>query len=195
MTYPDQVDALHERVAPGRLVSSPTGHVLASTARLRGPAQGPAPGPAPRSLTMLGLGVADAGPECAFGAGATADRFAAGLLDLHRDLLRQTLRQVMDHLGGRTSGGSTLLSRQLVQGELADIAMRLAGDDAMPASGRAGSPAARWRTHQLYLSLGRRLLRLLGASGFLMDGPAAPLHLAEVTGNVYLHPATEDPDD
>jgi hypothetical protein len=144
---------------------------------------------------MLGLGVAHAGPESASGAGAAADRFAVGLLALHRDLLRQTLRQVMSHLAARTSGGSTLLAKQLIQGELADIAMRLAEDEAMPAVSRAVSRLARWEAHRQFIILGRRLLRLLGASGFLMDGPAASLHLAEVTGSVYLHPAAEDPGD
>jgi hypothetical protein len=182
MSYPGELDALHERVAPGRLVSSPTGHVLASAARL--------PGLPPDPLVLLGLGVASAGPESV--SGAAADRFAAGLLDLHRELLRQTLLQVIDHLAARTSGGSSLLAKQLIQGELADIAMRIAEDEAMPAGRRAASRVARWQAHRQFVILGRRLLRLLGASGFLADGPAASLHLAEVAGSVYLHPADLD---
>ncbi|HEX6527337.1 MAG TPA: hypothetical protein VF070_46100 [Streptosporangiaceae bacterium] len=176
-SYPDALDALHERVAPGRLVSSLAGHVLASPARL------------PGSRMMLGLGIASAGGEPD---SAATDRFVVGLLDLHRDLLRQTLRQVITHLEARTSGGTTLLDKQLIQGELADIAMSLSEDEAMPADRRATSPQARWEAHQRFVVLGRRLLRLLGASGFLADGPGASLHLAEVTGSVYLHPAAED---
>ena len=186
ISYPPALDALHERLVPGKLVSSPAGHVVASVTRL--------PGLPVSSLTTFGLGVGDAGPESAPGTGAVADRFAVGLLDLHRDLLRQALRTVMNHLAVRTSGGSALLAKQLIQGELADIAMRLSEDEAMPAESRAVSRPARWEAHRQFVILGRRLLRLLGASGFLMGDPAASLHLAEVTGSVYLHPGTETPD-
>jgi hypothetical protein len=186
-TYPRALDALHERTASGRLVSSPTGHLLASTEAL--PDAGPGP------LARIGLAVANAGPESAYGSGATADRFARGLLDLHHELLRETLRHVIEHLAGRTSDGASLLSMQLVQGQLADIALRLSADDAMPPQRRDADCPARWRTHQRQVAIGRSLLRLLGASGFLADGPAGDLHLAEVTGNVYLHPETEDADD
>lgn len=183
MDYPAALDALHERVAPGGLVASPAGHLLASVARL--------PGEPPCPVSQFGLAMATAAPQPA---AAVADRFALGLLDLHRDLLRQTLRLAMSHLGARTSGDSALLSKQLVQGELADIAMRLSEDEAMPARRRSTSRPARWEAHQQFVSLGRRLLRLLGAAGFLADGPAVPLHLAEVAGSVYLHPETEEPD-
>jgi alkylation response protein AidB-like acyl-CoA dehydrogenase len=70
--------------------------------------------------------------------------------------------------------------------------MRIAEDEAMPAGRRAASRVARWQAHRQFVILGRRLLRLLGASGFLADGPAASLHLAEVAGSVYLHPADLD---
>jgi hypothetical protein len=185
--YPMSLDALHRLAAAGRLVSSPTGHILASPAVL--------PDAPPGPLTRFGLAVAEAGPESAFGSGGAADRFAVGLLDLHRDLLVQVLHHAMLHLGARTSGGTTLLSKQLVQGELADIAMRISEDDAMPDERRHLDPHARWRTHQRLIHCGRRLMRLLGASGFMADGPGGALHLAEVTGNVYLHPETEDTDD
>jgi hypothetical protein len=185
--YPRTLDALHERTAPGRLVSSPTGHLLASPDAL--------PDALPGPLARIGLAVADAGHESAYGEGATADRFACGMLDLHRDLLQQALHHAIDHLGDRSSGGSSLLSMQLIQGQLADIALRLSEDDAMPPERRDADRQARWRTHQRMVGIGRSLLRLLGASGFLADGPAGDLYLAEVTGNVYLHPETEDAND
>jgi hypothetical protein len=171
-SYLEALDALHERIAPGRLVSSPTGHVVASAARL------------PGSLSILGLAAVAAKPE----SGPVADLFAVELLDLHRDLLRRTLREVMSHLAARTSDGSALLAKQLIQGELADIAMRLGEAEAMPADDRW----TRWQTHRQLVIQGRRLLRLLGARGFLADGPAAALHLAEVTGGAYLHPMDAD---
>jgi hypothetical protein len=186
-SYPRALDALHERTAPGRLVSSPTGHLLASVDAL--------PGTPPGPFARIGLAVSDAGHDSAYGTGATADRFARGLLDLHRDLLQQALRHAIAHLADRTSGGTTLLSMQLVQGQLADIALRLSEDDAMPPERRDADRRARLRTHQRLVAIGRSLLHLLGASGFLADGPAGDLYLAEVTGNVYLHPETEDSDD
>lgn len=189
LPYPLALDALHERTAPGRLVASPTGHLLASPGALPHAPAGP--------LARFGLAVADADPTSAFGAGATADRFADGLLALHREVLRDTLHQAMRHLEARTSAGTTLLNRQLVQGELADAAMRLAEEDTIArlhAERADADRPARWRAHLRLVEIGRGLLRLFGASGFLADGPAGPVHLAEIAGNVYLHEGTEDPD-
>jgi hypothetical protein len=168
-------------------VSSPTGHVLASTTRL--------PDAPPGPFTRLGLAVTDADTESAFGEGPTADRFAAGLLDLHAQVLRDTLRHALAHLSSRTSAGTPLLSRQLVQGDIADVAMGLSEHEAMPLDHRDAGRHARWRAHLRLVAGGRRALRLLGASGFLATGPGGGLHLAEAVGNVYLHPAVEDGDD
>ncbi|BCJ61922.1 hypothetical protein [Micromonospora endophytica] len=185
--YPLVLDALHSRAAPGRLVASPTGHVLASTVTL--------PDAPPGPLTRFGLAVAEATPESAFGEGPAADRFAAALLTAHRELLDATIAHALRHLEGRTSGDTTLLAKQLVAGQLADVALRLAEDAAVPEAHRHADRDARWRCHLRLVDIGRDLLRLLGASGFLADGPAGDLHLAEVLGNVYLHPDTEYADD
>jgi hypothetical protein len=184
--YASQLDAVHQRAAADRLVSSPTGHVLASTRRL--------PDAPPGALTRLGLAVADAGPESAFGTGPAADRFAGGLLGLHRALLWRTEQHALRHLEPRTSGGRSLLSRQLVRGQLADAAMRLSEAEAMSSALPGMDGTARWGAYHLLASIGRSLVRLLGASGFLADGPGGDLHLAEVVGNVYLHPEAEDAD-
>ncbi|MDG4773648.1 hypothetical protein [Solwaraspora sp. WMMD792] len=185
--YPLVLDALHRRAAAGRLVASPTGHVLASTVAL--------PDAPPGPLTRFGLAVAEATPESAFGEGPAADRFASALLPAHRELLDTTLGHALRHLEGRTSGDTTLLAKQLVVGQLADIALRLAEDAFVPEVRRHADRYARWRCHLRLVDIGRDLLRLLGASGFLADGPAGDLHLAEVVGNVYLHPDTENADD
>jgi hypothetical protein len=185
--YPAMLDALHARAVRSRLVSSPTGHVLASPGRL--------PDAPPGPLHRLGLAVAEAGPEAAFGEGRAADRFAAGLLETHRELLRLVLARAIGHLDGRTSAGSTLLSMQMVEGQLADIAMAINADEAVPPQLRDADRASRWRSHLRLVAAGRQLVRLFGASGFLADGPGADLYLAEVTGNVYLHPELEDDDD
>ena len=186
LTYPRALDAAHRSATGGDgLVPSPTSHVIASTVAIPDAPDGP--------LTRFGIAVRDAGPEPPTDP-ATANRFAAELLNLHAGLLHRALKHAIDHLGGRTSDGTTLLSRQLVQGQLADIAMRLREDRGMPPERRSADRVARWRTHKRLVATGRDLLRLLGASGFLADGPAGELHLAEITGNVYLHPATEHTD-
>lgn len=184
--YPEALDALHRQVSPAALVRSPAGYVLASPAALPAAAEGP--------LTRLGLAVARTEPEpsaeLSAGPLTTAARhFARGLLALHQELLETVLGQVMRHLEGRTSGGTTLASRDLIRGQLAEIALRLSETAEVIARPREDSPQAGWRLHLRQVAAGRSLLLLLGASGFLASGPGRDLHLAEVTGNVYLHPA------
>jgi hypothetical protein len=187
LAYPAMLDALHTRAVRDRLVASPTGQVLASRERL--------PDAPESSLDRLGMAVADAGPDSAFGEGRAADRFAIGLLEIHRELLRQVLSQAISHLAGRTSAGSSLLSMQLLEGQLADVALAINTDDAVPSGVRDADRRSRWRSHLRLVAAGRQLVKFFGASGYLADGPGADLYLAEVTGNVYLHPDLEDDDD
>lgn len=176
----DGVDESHRRSAAGGVVASPGGHVVASTAVL--------PEAPPGPLTRFGLAVTTGVPA----EPDVAEPFARALLELHRELLSRILDDAVEHLGGRTSDGASLLARQLVQAQLADAAIRLAEIAAMPPERRDAGPADRGRTHQRLVAIGRDLLRLLGASGFLADGPAGALHVAEVLGDVYLNPGTED---
>ncbi|MFC6020144.1 acyl-CoA dehydrogenase family protein [Plantactinospora solaniradicis] len=182
--YPGMLDALHRRVCSGELVPAPTGYVAASVTAL--------PTAEPTPFARFGLAVAP-WPGPAVPADVAA-RFASGLLDLNRAVLRRALDQAVRHLGERSSEGTSLLAKQLVQAQLADIAMGLREDEVMPPERRSGDPAARWRTHQRLVRLGRAVLYLFGASGFLVGGPAGEIYLAEVTGNIYLHPGTEDSD-
>lgn len=173
MTYPALLDALHDRTAGDHLVASPTGVVLASGDTIEGE----------HPLTRFGLGVTRSTPDSA----EVLDRFADGLLELHRTLLRQGIDHAVQHLNTRTSGDTTLLDRQLVQAALADVAIEIRESEAV----RPADQAARWRAHQALVAAGRLLLSLLGAGSFLVSGPGGDLHLAEVTGNVYLHPGEE----
>jgi hypothetical protein len=170
--YAAQLDLLHRRIGGDTPVASASGVVLGSTG-------GAVPGSPDHPLARFGMGVGraePAGPEL-------RERFAAGLLDLHRDLLRQGLAHAMRHLAERSSAGTPLLDRQLIQAALADVALEIQENAALPVTDQA----ARWRAHQALVAAGRLLLSLLGASGFLVSGPGGDLHLAEVTGNVYLH--------
>jgi hypothetical protein len=129
------------------------------------------------------------------------DAFGIGLLELHASALLACLDHTMSHLQARTSGGPSLLSRQQLQVQLADVAVDIAEsraavsalvaaplphDPGMPAG--TFDPRARWRVSQRLTEAGRRLLRMLGASGFLSDGPGGELYLAELVGLTYLHP-------
>jgi hypothetical protein len=185
--FPARLDDVHRQAAHGRLVASPTGHVVASTAAL--------PDAPPGPLHRLGLAVVDAGPDSVFGAGRGADRFAVGLIEAHRALLRDGVAEAIRHLGGRSSAGSTLLAKQMVEGQLADVAMALREDEAVPVSQWSADRQSRWRAHRRLVAAGRQLMRLFGASGYLAGSVAVDLYLAEVTGNVYLHPQTEEHDD
>lgn len=190
--YPALLDALHEAVAPGRLVAAATGHVLASSLALPLAAEGP--------LTRFGVAwtrVDPSGVEAdarITGAEADRERFALGLIDLRGALLRRVLRHCMDWLDGRTADGSTLLARQLNQGACADIAVEIAECAAMRADADGAGPELLALIGRRQTATGRRLLDLLGAFGFLSDGVAGELYLAELTANVYLHPGTENED-
>ncbi|ANZ40455.1 hypothetical protein BBK82_35015 [Lentzea guizhouensis] len=169
-SYAADLDRLHGDA----LVTARSGVALASSRRISSPEH---------PLHRFGLGVGRGTPSD----GEELDRFAGGLLGLHRDLLRQGIDHAMTHLGGRTSQGSSLLDRQLVQTALADVAVEVRENAVLP----TGDAHARWRAHQGLVDAGRLLLSLLGASSFLVSGPGGDLHLAEVTGNVYLHPDRE----
>jgi hypothetical protein len=164
MSYPTQLDALHARVAGTGLVASPSGHVLFS-------------GGAPLGL-VFERRPAD---RCA--------EFADGLLDLHRDLLAAAVAHALRHLDARHSEGAPLLSRPQIQADLAEIAtdVRLAATPAGVVDDRI-----RWSRYRQLCAAGRRLLRLLGASSMVATGPAADIYLAELAGNVYLHPGDDD---
>jgi hypothetical protein len=176
MNVPALLDELHERCLPGGLVGSRSGHVLASPARLAAPPER--------------LGVADrtAVPT----AGAAAEAFADGLLALHAAVLADALGHAVAHLRERVSEGASLLNRPQLQADLADAALAV---HEYRVGYLAGSGAhVRWACHRRLTGAGRTVLRLLGAGAMLTDGPAPDLHLAEVAGNVYLHPGLESDD-
>jgi hypothetical protein len=180
--YPVLLDALHEAVTPGRLVASAGGYIVASSSAL--------PTAPDRGLARFGVAWATAKPESA----QDREQFGLGLLSLHCDVLRRTLAHALAHLQARTAEGKSLLTRQQIQATLADAAMEIRECESACAGLRDVTPRAHWSVSQRLVEAGRLLLDLLGASGFLSDGLAADLCLAEVTSNVYLHPGTENDD-
>jgi hypothetical protein len=166
------LDAAHDRVVPGGLVANPAGIAIASARRL--------PDAPP---TRFGLAVvrdlAPAEPD-------TLAAFGAELLAAHRTLLRGTIDYAIARLDGRTSAGTTLLNRQLVQGSLAEVALAVRDEETRAELEGVANAAARRYRFQALRTANRELLRLLGARGFLTDSPGADLHLTEVAGSVYL---------
>jgi hypothetical protein len=187
-SFPVLLDALHAEVAPGRFVSAPSGHVLASSATL-----GMA---GPESLLRFGLACVTAtavrDEVQSVCDEATAGRFAEGLHGLQLLVLSQALRYTVARLGQRVSEGTSLLARPQIQADLADVAMVI--QEAAIGSAEIGF-TTRWARHVLLVDAGRLLLRLLGGHSMLVDSPATDLYLTEVAGNVYLQPQTGDYDD
>lgn len=167
------LDACHGAVGAG-LVGSAHGLAVASSRRLSG-----RPVPGCPTLTWASA------PRSADGALA---EFGSRLVSLHWEVVRTQLDRVVERLGQRTSDGTALLHRQLVQGAIADVAIALsdtAGLLDLPGSGQRG-----WQAHLELVAAGRKLLTLFGGESFLADGPGSALYLAELLGNVYLHPGT-----
>lgn len=197
------LDGCHEQAVPGGIFLGHRGIALGSRQRVRSTSRfddgrrvyrltevtvrefPPQPGEAPG---VARIAVTPRQPGCGAPTVLSDARcFPLGLLHAHLRTLLRLLDHTVAHLGGRTSAGSSLLSKQLVQGIVADTAIEL-GETATVLDGTQPESVHAWAVHQRLVSTGRRLLRLLGASGFLSDGPGAELYLAELAGNVYLHP-------
>jgi hypothetical protein len=175
--YATGVDACHDAVAgPAGTVGAPSGIAVASRRRLPGE---PLPGG-----DVLSWHAVPASDE------RTLAEFAARLVRLQWHTVRAHLDAALGHLTERTSKGAPLLEHELVRGAIADVALALSEAESL--LDLPPTAARRWRVHLRLVSAGRTLLKLFGAAGFLADGPGGVLYLAELTGNVYLHPGTED---
>lgn len=119
------------------------------------------------------------------------DRVALGTwsADLARYRLDQSTALVGDcvrYLSDRTVGADRLLDQQLVRADLADAGTDLAELRAV----LTGSvPADLTWIHRRLTAVDRTLLRLLGASGFLADGPGRRAAVAEILTDVYAEAA------
>jgi alkylation response protein AidB-like acyl-CoA dehydrogenase len=112
----------------------------------------------------------------AFGA-----RLGAVRLGVHRRLLQRAV----EHLAGRLSGGEPILRKQLVQGTLADILA--AGEAVRRCLLVAGDAAAAVAdAHDRLTVLDWEAAKLLGASGYLSDGPARGAWVSRLTANCWI---------
>jgi hypothetical protein len=167
------LDACHDTVGAG-LVGSAGGLAVASSRRLSG-----RPVPGCPGFTWARTPTSDDDVLAEFG---------LRLVFLHWDVVRTQLDRVVARLGERTSEGTTLLHRQLVQGAIADVAIALS--DTVGLLDLAGSRQRLWQAHLGLVAAGRITLTLFGGESFVADGPGSAQYLAELLGNVYLHPGT-----
>ncbi|RAJ43044.1 hypothetical protein K353_02059 [Kitasatospora sp. SolWspMP-SS2h] len=174
----------------------PTGHTLLpepDTGPDAGPDTGPdtRPDPVRRYPLPGGAVVLVHDPRAARAGAAAVDRTA--LLRLRLGLVQGLRDACLAHLAGRASGGSTVLMQQLVKGQLAEALghqLELAALLDATAPPDLTGPALR-DLHRQLTDTGRALLRLLGAHGYLADGPGATAHVSELLADVHL-PAEED---
>lgn len=195
---------LHARVSPGVLPAGPGGHVLlpehlvvscdrfttATGPRRRG---GPAEEVVGHLRTdagqdrLLALRVAGAGPA----PGAAGAAWATGLVGVRLAAAEAALHRTTDHLQHRSVQGTTTLGLPMVRALVADAAAAIAEARALADTVAALAPAGAVRAgllHRAHRALdesGRTTLHLMGALGFLTDGPGAVLRASELLGDAY----------
>jgi alkylation response protein AidB-like acyl-CoA dehydrogenase len=128
--------------------------------------------------------------------GDGGDLWRAGLVWLRLGLSEGLLDTCVDYLGGRRCGDSTLLRQQMVMGSVADVLIEHQEAGAVLAEFEgAGLPLPEaTATHlQRQLTLAdRKLLRLLGASGFVAGGPGETAYLSELLAEAHARPGSAD---
>ncbi|NMO53348.1 acyl-CoA dehydrogenase family protein [Actinoplanes sp. TBRC 11911] len=103
-----------------------------------------------------------------------------GLLWLRLGQSQWLLDQAVTYLSTRRSGDELLVNQQLVRADLADAATDHAVVEAY-----LDDPYATPDLHTVLTRTDRSLLRLLGGSGFLGDGPGQAAYLSELLADVY----------
>ena len=133
--------------------------------------------------------------------GTAGDKFRewlTGLAWLRLGTSERLLGSCLGYLGGRSTGGSPLIGQQMVKGDVSDAVIEQMEVRAV-LSGAAGillTAAELGHLHRQLTGADRMLLRLLGASGFLADGPGRQALVSELLADVYraaADPAAADP--
>lgn len=163
---------LRSALAPGELPCGPDGHAVA-------PAQIVADrGEALRAAELPG------GCVLVVHANGTLvpPEWSISLVWLRFGLSEALLDSCLAYLGARRSGESSLLQQQLVQGTLAEA---LTEHLEIGAELAAGQDARAEHLHQKITQVDRTLLRLLGASSFLLGGPGEVADISELLACAY----------
>ncbi|MFE7524845.1 hypothetical protein ACFU7Y_03905 [Kitasatospora sp. NPDC057542] len=194
------VGALQRAAGERVLITGPTGHGVAPAAELEA-AQRTWPSgrtleqplsvrpvfPVPPADGALFLVETESGPGTTASTASACDApsFAVALLRLRLGLSLRLYDACFGYLGGRTVAGEPLLRRQLVKGALADAVADQVAVETLLAPGGRPDAATHGDLHRQLTDTDRGLLRLLGASGFLADGPGATAHVSELLADVY----------
>ncbi len=161
---------LRSALAPGELPCGPDGHAVvpAQLVADRGEASRAAELPGGCVLVLRGNGT------------AVSPEWAISLVWLRFGLSEALLDACLAYLGSRRSGESTLLQQQMVQGTLAEALT----EHLEIGAELAGSPHVE-HLHQKITQVDRSLLRLLGASSFLLGGPGEVADISELLACAY----------
>ncbi|MFG2903921.1 hypothetical protein ACGF13_02460 [Kitasatospora sp. NPDC048286] len=179
----EAVRGLNTALSPHAPPRGPGGHALvpADAVPLPGGQDGP------------GLGAAAAEPAAAAGARASVE-WQAGLVWVRLGTSEGLRDAVVARLAKRTTDGTPLLMKQLVQGALADVLMeQLEAECVLSESDVPPDAAAMGRLHDRITLADRALLRLLGAHGFTVPGPGWDAHLSELLADVHREPRSTTP--
>jgi hypothetical protein len=185
--------ALYAGLGPGVLPCGPGGHAVvprelavsadrvwcAGTVSARDwPAESVVPHGLAGAAGLVCLRIPVPAPACGGG------ELVAGLARLRLDLSRRLLDDCVDYLAGRSTGGAALLDQQLVRGDLADAGTAHEELSAV-LDGTAPVDVLGW-VHGRVTAVDRMLLRLLGASSFVADGPGGRHAVSELLADVYV---------
>ena len=134
------------------------------------------------------------GPGGRAGPAAGGLDLLVGLGWLRLGLSERLLADCLAYLGRRASGDATLLDQQMIRGDLADAATEQAEIAATLAGATPASLGRRaiHRIHRQITGVDRTLLRLLGASGFLLAGPGRGAAVSELLADVFIQPDPRD---
>jgi hypothetical protein len=197
--------ALHRAVGPETLYCGPAGHVIAPAAVAE----------SAREVWLGGIAYqradlreTDLTTPAAARAGVTGLRFTgagpvpagdpAGIVPslwLRFGLSVRLRSQTLSHLKQRRAGDTLLLHQQMIKGQLADVAVgHLLAETTLAA---AGGPDTDTDTdtdtdimtlldlHDALTAIDHELMKLLGATGFLEDGPGADQYLSDLVADLY----------
>ncbi|GGZ09120.1 hypothetical protein GCM10010300_61280 [Streptomyces olivaceoviridis] len=194
------LSALYEAIGRDTPVRGPGGHALvpegvrhdaADTAVLPGidglgllPLRGPTAPDAPAR---------EPGPE---GGPIGPAAWAEALTWLRLGLSVKILDEALGYLRDRVTGGSPLLTRQLIKGALADaVALQLQVRSVLDAHAPGDVPRPLSAgLNAMVTQADRMLLPLLGASGFTTEGPGRVAHASELLVDTYFTIAQEGTD-
>ncbi|WP_266386462.1 hypothetical protein [Streptomyces canus] len=113
--------------------------------------------------------------------------WALGVTCLRFGLSERLLDAVLAHLGGRTVGDAKLLHQQMVKGGVAEAVIEQLEIETMLAGATPGDldDGTLAGLNAQITGTDRMLLRLLGAVGFLADGPGQVARVSELIADVH----------